>query len=497
MSFENHLFISYAHVDNMRRGDHPGWITRFQEHLEAYLSTNLGQKARVWRDDELRSSEIFANKIVKRLPKTALLLSVFSPRYLESDWCAREVSEFCEIAKETGGLAVDDTLRVFRVMLKPLSVDECPQLPAVIKHALGYEFYEVVEGKRTIPLDPDFGNKEAYNRNIYFLAEDAANLINKLDKATTGEVFPEDGQAISKPSVYLAECSYDHLEERDKVRGELQAHGYTILPDQRLPGLEMDYVAEVDRLLDQCTLSIHLIGAAYGNVPDGTKKSNEMLQNECAVEKSITSGLQRVIWLPEDTSSEQVQQQSFIEALHKDAEMQTGADLITGDLETLKCAIHATLKKIGEATQQTALEPQKTTETGRPLVYVICDKMDRKATIPLVKYLRGRGFEVKLPTFTGDATAVREANESLMKTCDAVLLFWGAGDEAWNSHQENDLRKSKGLREKPFRATYTYLAEPKTDDKDFMVEVEERNIIDGQTGFGAEAMEAFTQAANA
>ena len=84
-----------------------------------------------------------------------------------------------------------------------------------------------------------------------------------------------------------------------------------------------------------------------------------------------------------------------------------------------------------------------------------------------------------------------------MKTCDAVLLFWGAGDEAWKSHQENDLRKNQGLRQKPLRATYTYLAEPETDDKEFMILSEEPNVIDGQAGFSEAAMEAFVQAVNA
>ena len=75
-----------------------------------------------------------------------------------------------------------------------------------------------------------------------------------------------------------------------------------------------------------------------------------MLQNELAVAaEQERRHCKRVIWLPEGTHSEQAQQQAFIEALHQDAEAQFGADLITGDIEELKTAIHATLKKTGKA----------------------------------------------------------------------------------------------------------------------------------------------------
>ena len=101
--FERHLFISYAHVDNKKTPDDDrGWITRFQEYLECYLSTNIGTEARIWRDERLRGADIFANEIIKQFPETAALLSVLSPRYLESDWCIREVDEFCRAAEETG-----------------------------------------------------------------------------------------------------------------------------------------------------------------------------------------------------------------------------------------------------------------------------------------------------------------------------------------------------------------------------------------------------------
>jgi hypothetical protein len=484
-SFEKHLFISYAHVDNLPTpGDNEGWVTRFHKYLETYLSQSMGEEARVWRDDRLRGNDIFANEIVKQFPKTAVLVSILSPRYIESEWCLREVNEFSKTAEVNGGLTVDDKARVLRAMVRRIPAERREQLPGILKNALGYEFYQETDGNRELPLDPSFGSGETYRRQIYFLAEDIAELITKLKQKGAGERLPE---VPSKPTIYLAECSYDLRDDREKIRGELRAHGYNVLPDQltRLPDLEMEYMAEVGRLLDQCRLSVHVVGKSRGKVPDGPGlKSAVQLQNELAAKQSEEGGLKRVIWLPEGTRSEQPEQQAFIEALQKVASLQTGADLVTADLETLKGVIHAALQKL-EKPDPPIPEPMSSAK----LVHLICDQRDRPATIALRKFLKGRGVEVEIPVFEGDAAKVRQANQDLLTHCDAVILFYGAGDEAWKRSVESDLKKMKGYRgEKPLLASCIYLAEPFTDDKKELIALEEPNLIKGLDGFSEAEM---------
>jgi hypothetical protein len=480
MNFEKHLFVSYAHVDDLPTpGDDQGWVTRFYKYLETYLSQSIGEEARVWRDDRLRGNDIFANEIVKQFPKTAVLISILSPRYIESEWCLKEVTEFCKTAEVHGGLTVDDKARVLRVLLKRIPSERREQLPHILKDALGYEFFQGVEGGRELPLDPSFGSGETYRRQIYFLAEDIADLISKLKQKEVGESVTE---VASKPSVYLAECSYELRDDRDKIRGELRAHGYNVLPDQlaRLPELELEYVAEVGRLLDECQVSVHIVGKFRGKVPDGpSSKSAVQLQNEIAAQKSGESGLHRVIWLPEDASSDQAEQQAFIGALQKVAGLQRGADLVTGDLESFKGAIHAALQKMEKPAVQT-LQAEKNSK----LVYLICDQRDRPATIPLRKFLKAEGIDVVIPVFEGDAATVRQANRELFTRCDAVILFYGAGDEAWKRTVENELIKMKAYRDdKPLLANYLYLAAPFTDDKKELIELEEPNLVKGLEGF--------------
>jgi len=485
MNFDKHLFVSYAHVDDLPTpGEDQGWVTRFHKYLETYLSQSIGEQARVWRDDKLRGDDIFANEIVKQFPDTAVLLSILSPRYIESEWCLKEVTEFCKTAELNGGLTIDDKARVLRVMLRRIPSDRREQLPHILKDALGYEFFEGVDGGRELPLDPSFGSGEAYRRQIYFLAEDIAELIHKLKKKAANE---HPSGVASRPVVYLSEASYDLRDEREKIRGELRAHGYTVLPDPltRLPELESEYMAEVGKLLDQCQVSVHFVGKFRGKVPDGPSlKSAVQIQNEVASRKSEEYGLHRVIWLPEGEASEQAEQQAFIDELQKVAALQQGADLVTGDLESFKSAVHAALRKL----EKPKLPPSEPADNAK-LIYLVCDQRDRPATIPLRKFLKTEGMNVVIPLFDGDAATVRQANQDISSRCDAVILFYGAGDEAWKRTVESDLIKMKAYREgKPLLASHVYLAPPSTDDKRELIELEEPNLIHGLDGFVEQEM---------
>ena len=121
VKFANHVFISYARIDNeTTEDDEPGWVDRFHRSLKAFLSTAIGEEPVIWRDPQLRGNEALAEGIEQQLPNTALLVSILSPRYLVSEWCLREIEEFCKIAELHGGLVIDNKMRIFRVMLMPI-----------------------------------------------------------------------------------------------------------------------------------------------------------------------------------------------------------------------------------------------------------------------------------------------------------------------------------------------------------------------------------------
>lgn len=521
-TFKNDLFISYAHIDNWSLTQESGWVSNFHEHLAAMLAVRLGSKVNIWRDKKLQGNDVFGNEIVERFRDAALFVSVLTPPYLNSQWCTKEIHEFCEVARNTYGLVIANKIRVFKVIKMPVPTQD--SLPEEVQDVLGYQFYTFDEEDHPMELDPAYGKEveQAYLRKLNALAWEIASFLQMIEEdetlglkekvngttalAEVEEVAPDHAEpttaaktASSKPVVYLAECGRDRRDEREILLGELKDHGYTVLPEKEMPEIEEDYIAEVERLMNQCKLSIHLVGSSYGQVPDGLSlKSNVILQNEVAVKKSQAGVLQqRLIWLPQGTTSQQPHQQAFIEAISADAEVQTGADVITGSIENLKAEIHKTLKQIARPEAEPSAEPGEAPETRRKMIYLICNEQDRKNTIPVRKYLKSKGFDVKIPLFSGDAATVRQAQKDYLTHCDAVILYDGVGDEAWKYSKVNELQKMKAYRNgSPMPVRYTYLAEPVTEAKEELIEFEEPNLINGLHGFSEAEMEAFLQAVN-
>ena len=179
-------------------------------------------------------------------------------------------------------------------------------------------------------------------------------------------------------------------------------------------------------------------------------------------------------------SSGQPEQQSFIDALRSKKELQRGGDLIEDNLEGLKNILRITLKKLEESAPKTAAAGG----LGGHIIYLLCVAADRPATVPLRKFLKGQDMEVQLPVFEGDAATVRQAHEELLATCDAVLIFYGAGDEAWKRTTETDLQKIKSSRRgKPLLNIFTYLAAPVTSHKQDCIDMGEENLIVGLETF--------------
>jgi len=540
--FDQDLFISYAHIDNQSlSAEQDGWISRFHLSLAAMLSMRLGKKVRIWRDDKLQGNDVFAEEIVEQFGRTAVLVSVLTPRYLKSRWCTREVSEFCALAESSGGVIVDNKARVFKVLKTP--VDSEDPLPPLLQSLLGYEFFTMDDGA-PLELDALYGESFAqdYHRKVNKLAFEIAGLLTMLEEAGEPPLAPaasdEERVADADPArravrssvgplvssagpggrcVYLADCSFDRKEEREILQAELSRLGHQVLPDRHLPRDEEECVAAIAAALERADLAVHLIGAHAGAVADGPSgKPLVVLQNELAAARSERAGLKRVIWLPQGTVTSEPGQQAFLRALHDQAQAQCGADLLTGGLESLREAVFAALEDAGPSPQAgagasastgpstdaaddeasvasgasgSALPDGETSE--RRSMHLLCTKADRKATVPLRRALKARGIDVTLPAFEGPATEVREANRQLLMHCEAVVLYYGHGDEAWKRTVDTELLKLPAYRSgADIPTVHTYLAAPTTPDKEDLVDMDEPNLVDALDGFDEHLVDA-------
>ncbi len=493
MNFEKHAFISYAHIDNKPiRDDDEGWISNFHASLESMVSMKLGQNVSIWRDNKLTGMDMFSDEIVQQFPKTALLISVITPRYISSEWCTREIKEFYNCATLNMGVRIENKSRILKVIKTPV---ERTKIPQEMEGSLGYEFYRLDENGRPKEFNKVFGEEaeQAYLNLIDDLAYDIQEILNLLHKSD-GEKSLPPGSKVALPatkkvtSVYVAGTSYDLSPERDQIVRELKDHGYTVFPDKNLSIVENEFKQEVVQYLEKCQLSVHLVGKSYGGIPDGpTQQSANILQNELAALQSKATGLQRIIWLPHGLQLDDERQQQFVTLLSENEAAHYGADLIEGTIEDLKTVLHDKINQLENPPES------KTFDTdAEKKIYLICDARDREQTLPLRKYLIAQNFEVTIPLFEGDPTEIRTDQEENLRACDAVIVFYGKGDEFWKRSKISELKKMNSYkRTKPLLANFLYLASPDTIDKKELIELGTPHIINGLNGFSGDLMNDF------
>lgn len=497
MPFEIDVFVSYAHIDDQAMVEgQTGWIANFHRALEIRLAQLLGKEPRIFRDPKLQGNEVFSESLIDRLPKAALLVSVLSPRYVRSDWCTRELREFLRASEATGGARVADKVRVFKVVKTPIPLEDHPK---ELQEVLGYDFY-TIERDTGRPRELTPGAPPEIDRQYWArlddLAHDIADLLRSLEpKATPGAgngngagtgMLVEAGEP--REAVYLAEASFDVKEQRDLLKRELLEHGYRILPDRPLPLVAAECVEMIQAQLAAARLSIHLVGHNYGVIPEGATHSQAELQHQLAVDHASRHGdFPRLIWLPPDLELEDERQQLFLERLTTDPRSQEGADLLRASLEDFKLAVHRRLAP----PEPREAEEADASRDDLMRIYLVCDERDVEALPPLEDHLFDQGYEVIVPVFEGDEVQVRKDHEESLVLCDAVLLYYGAGNELWLRRKLREIQKSAGFgRKSPLSAKAVYVAPPE-DPRKQRLRTHEALVLQGGETFDPHSLEPF------
>lgn len=451
--FENHLFISYAHIDNEHLSAvEKGWIDLFHEGLEHRLRQLLGGNVKIFRDKKLRGLDDFNQVIATELQRSAVLVSIISPRYLLSESCMKELNGFYEYANQHGTYRRGSRTRLVKAIKTFVPLETQPD---TLKELLGYEFYF---------FDPQKDSFREYDylvlrdgerdKRFWDKTEDIAHDVTELLKQLAGNPPPKP----SGSTVYLAETTIDLREERNRVRRELQQQGHAVLPDGLLPPKPDVLQQAIREMLAQSQLSIHMVGGFYDTLVK--------LQHTLAIEREEQPRFARLIWLPPGLEPLDENQVSYIGELQNTFSTQNGSELLQTKLEDLKTTIERKLSPLVKA------EPAGDAEDAKTSVYLIYDRIDREAAKPLFNFLREEGFRVKLPLTEGDSATIRQDRKDKLLSCDAVIIFYGSVSDDWWQTQLDELRKVRGYgRTKPLLRA-VYLASPQTEEKDMFASVD-------------------------
>ena len=498
MDFSKDILISYAHIDDesLMEGQ-KGWIEEFHRSLDIRLSQLLGEKPKIWRDLKLQGNDFFGDEIVDQFPYVALMVSILSPRYIKSEWCLKEVNEFTKACEKNIGTRVHNKSRIFKIVKTPVDFNEHPE---AIRDVLGYEFYAIDEQSgRPREFGKLFGQESelAYWAKLDDVAHDISDLLHEIREAQSGE-SSSNGSESDKIKVYLAEVSSDMSEYRDNIKRELQDHNCTIYPVQPMPLQKDDYVRVAADMMKECELSVHLVGNNYGIVPEGTNKSIVVLQNDLSVDQSVRSNLKRLIWFPPMLATEDKRQKEFLDDLNSGGGENNTTELLETSIEDFKFTIHNHLERIREArhsnekTEEVTVEEPIANDPGGPaMVYLICDQRDLDHITELEDHLFDQGFDVVVPVFEGEESQIRLDHQDNLIACDAVLIYYGEGNELWMRSKHRELMKIAGYgRTKPLECKGVYLAPPQNERK-ARFRAHDAIIIDGMDGLKEENLAPY------
>ena len=457
----NDLFISYAHIDNDNSAfpdQDRGWIDLLHKRLEIRLAQLLGKPPRIWRDRKLKGFEKFDQTIVIELSRTAILLSVVSPRYIESTSCRSEIDSFCDIVGRRIDEQLGDKRPFFRVVKTYVPFE---QHPKALKDLLPYEFYERDEASgRVYEYDSEISVQGDKDKRYWAKFEDLAWDLHELIKFLENPNPVKTNQ--SGATIYLAETTSDLAEQRDKVKRELAQFGHLVLPDKALPLEVRALQNSVRNYLASSQLSIHLIGEHYGIIPEmETERSVVRLQEELAVERGDDAQFSRLIWMPPGLQPKDERQRQFVTDLQNNFTSHNGSELLQVKLEDLKTIIQSKL------THKPKTAPVEIDQKSTTRIYVICDQQDIEAADPIHNYLLDCGYETILPLSDGTDLEILEDHKENLLLCDAVLIFYGRASEGWLRMKLRELLKLPGYgRTTPLIAKAIYMGAPSSPAKE-------------------------------
>ncbi|MEM6272668.1 MAG: TIR domain-containing protein [Bacteroidota bacterium] len=479
MQFKQDIFISYTHRDNVTFSEEAsGWVSDFHSVVEKFLNQLMRRKPRIWRDVRTMSGNTqLTEDIRETILNTGVLVTIMSPAYMTSPWCELERDTFLSEAEKAQMTNVNNQFRVFKVLKTPVPLEEQPDK---LRDMLGYAFYNLdEESGRAHEFNRVFGKsaEERFLAKAYEIATDIAEMLHSLDDLSGDQA----GEPTVDKTVFLSFPSFDLLSYRDVLKRELQSKGCRVVPNTQFPLTADEFIPWCKGFLEESDLAIHLTGANYGLVPEGSTVSITEMQNrlaaEVAQERNGENPLERLLWIPAKLEFREDRAQEFIENVKKDPVLQFGADIIEDTMEGLKTVVTEKLKPPPPA-------PEEEEEaSGLKRVYLICDRSDRKAAKPLRAHLMSQGIEVKIPVFKGEEAAVRTSHENKLVEADAVIIYYGDVPELWVEAQLSEIRKAPGLgRKRPYvTKPLVLLTGEETDEKEDFMTLE------------AEVMEAYAE----
>jgi hypothetical protein len=320
----------------------------------------------------------------------------------------------------------------------------------------------------------------------------AYDILETLLMLKQGEMKVETKNIFKRKTIYLAETGHDLSVQRNIIKRELQRHGYIVLPNHTLPTIASELERSARKDLEECSLSIHLIGSAYGEIPEGADLSIVDIQNRLASEAAVAKRgrkeeFSRLIWIAPNLKNASDKQKSFIDTIRRDTEAQEGAEILQNPLEDFKNIMREELLESQERRGQD--------DFSGKTIYLVHDRIDHTEVEPFREAIEKSGFKVLIPEFEGDLLELRKHHIENLRKFDGAIIFKGKVNDQWVRMKVLDLLKAPGFgRKKPIRGKAIISSGPASLDS---FKNQNLTLITGDASKSLESLKTFLQEFNA
>jgi hypothetical protein len=442
MKFEYDIFISYGATDKKEDRWINDWAEKFCEYLAILINRLKDQKPTILLRNDLRTrKKLLGDGIANIFSKTAVFVTIISPEYIRSKEYLSELEKIYEIIYFKSDDTTRKTNRLFKVLTNPIEEELQPDF---LRNELSYDFFEINrfnKKAKTFGLNQE---DETYDKSWSILVDLAYDVYNSLALQTAGE--EDNNKQEEKKFIYLAETSEDQKDNRDILRRELQHLGYGILPFIQLPD-DADKLSEiVQSYLKRAVLSVHMMGAYYGDYLKNSKFSLIDLQNQLTksyIEKSEQSGkLSRIIWIPNDLKAADQRQSLYLKRLKRD-DAHEKTEIIEAPLELFKSILNNKLEELSEPAQTLVRDNFK--------IYLVYENNERNNLNELIKEISEKNYIIKDNNTDNQNKSPVTTHIKNLIDADAVIVYKGNSSIEWLNSKIRDIIKAPGYgKTKPF-----------------------------------------------
>ena len=422
------IVYPYRNEETLASADHI-WVSEFKKYMEAFFHQLIDTPVLITHK-AIDLPNITAGNLDA---DNNTFICIWSPDYFNEEDYVKELEKLHQLQSNK------NQNKLFHVIKFPLNEDH---IPSWMQNQPQYTFYDKKPNTRKF-IELDFSRDIVETHSIWHRFNDLVNDVSASMNQKTGDARADDFK--NKPVIFVAETTQDQEENRNKIIRELKQHGYQVLPGYRFPNRSKEIEPELNKMLDNSIMSIHMLGGLYGAYLKDSRYSITDFLNRTVrkyIKETDFNGrkFKRIIWTPPYLKISDQRQDLFLGRLKRE-ENDRYTEMIQSPLEELKTLIFNNIN--------TLLDSSTNVSDDKFCLYIIHDPLHHPNLNNYMSFLSDKAIRVLTLSFENEDSIIQQHIKHL-KFCTGVLILDNKNTN-WLEAKFRDLIKIRGYgRTRPF-----------------------------------------------